>query len=136
MRRLVRVRRIHSEGQGLGEADLAYARALYDGEVAFVDAWFGRLVARLESLGLAERALVAVLSDHGEEFQEHGSVLHERLWSTVTRVPWLVRTPGGVAGQVVSTPVETLDAMPTLLGLMKLPVPKEVTGKSLLPSSF
>jgi arylsulfatase A-like enzyme len=111
--------------------DLEYARALYDGEIAFVDAWFGRLVRQLEELGVAERAVVAVISDHGEEFQEHGSLLHEKLYTTVTRVPWLIRTPGGVAGQVVAEPVETVDLMPTLLELAGVPSPPGLEGRSL-----
>ena len=115
----------------LAPRDLDYALALYDGEIAFVDAWFGRLMRQLEETGLAGRAVVAVISDHGEEFQEHGSLLHEKLYATVTRVPWLIRTPGGVAGQVVSEPVETVDLMPTLLELAGVPLPPGLEGRSL-----
>ena len=115
----------------LAPRDLAYARALYDGDVAFVDSWFGRLLARLDELGLSERAVIAVISDHGEEFQEHGSVLHEKLYATVTRVPWLIRAPGGAKGLVVEETVETIDLAPTLLELAGLPVPAGLDGRSL-----
>jgi arylsulfatase A-like enzyme len=115
----------------LSPNDLEYARALYDGEVAFVDDWFGRLTRQMEELGLSERAVVAVVSDHGEEFREHGSFLHEKLYATVTRVPMLVRTSGGTSGQVVRAPVETVDLMPTLLELAGLPLPQGIEGRSL-----
>ena len=73
--------------------DLAYAEAMYDAEIAYVDAWFGRLQTTLSELGLAESTVVAVVSDHGEEFGEHGSVLHEKLYTSVTHVPMLVAGP-------------------------------------------
>ncbi len=111
--------------------DLEYSRALYDGEIAFVDAWVGRLFAQLEELGLADRTLVAVVSDHGEEFQEHGSLLHEKLYATVTRVPMIVRAPGGPAGQVIPETVETVDLMPTLLELAGIAPPPALEGRSL-----
>jgi arylsulfatase A-like enzyme len=111
--------------------DLDYARALYDGEVAFVDAWFGRLLARLDELGLGADSVVTVISDHGEEFQEHGSLLHEKLYATVTRIPWLLRAPGGAAGRVVAGPVESVDLVPTLLELAGLPSAPDVDGRSL-----
>jgi arylsulfatase A-like enzyme len=115
----------------LAPNDLEYARALYDGEIAFVDAWFGRLLAELTRLGLADHAVIAVISDHGEEFQEHGSVLHEKLYATVTRIPWLIRAPAGVAGQVVTVPVESVDLMPTLLDLAGVAPPPDLEGRSL-----
>ena len=115
----------------LAPRDLEYAKARYDGEVAFVDAWFARLLALLDELDLADRALVTVVSDHGEEFQEHGSLLHEKLYATVTRIPWLVRAPGGARGRVEPSTVESVDLMPTLLELAGLPVPDGLDGRSL-----
>jgi arylsulfatase A-like enzyme len=114
----------------LPDADLAYARALYDGEVAFVDSWFGRFRSQLAALGIERRAVVAVVSDHGEEFQEHGSVLHEKLYATVTRVPLLVGAPDG-GGSVVEETVETVDLVPTLLELAGLPGAEGLHGRSL-----
>jgi arylsulfatase A-like enzyme len=111
--------------------DLAYAEALYDGEIAYVDAWFGRLLARLENLGIADSTIVAVISDHGEEFAEHGSVLHEKLYTTVTHVPLLLQAPGGDRGSRISHSVETIDLAPTLLELAGVPVPPAMDGRSL-----
>lgn len=120
-----------TEPRSLSAADIAYARALYDAEVAWVDEWFGRLLDELERAGLLDRAVVAVVSDHGEEFQEHGSVLHEKLYATVTRVPLLIRAPGGAKGTVVSSVVETIDLMPTLLDLAGIEPPESLQGRTL-----
>lgn len=120
-----------SEPRTLSEADIDYARALYDAEIAGVDAWFGRLLDELDRAGLLDRAVIAVISDHGEEFQEHGSVLHEKLYATVTRVPFLIRMPGGARGTVISNVVETIDLMPTLLELAGVASPEGLQGRSL-----
>jgi len=121
------------EPLSLPHHDLAHAKALYDGEIRKVDAWFGRFLERLERLGLDERAIVVVLSDHGEEFQEHGSVLHAKLYSTVTRIPLLIRIPGWERPAVIPDVVESVDLMPTLLDLAGVPIPEGVQGRSLLP---
>jgi arylsulfatase A-like enzyme len=121
-----------AEGPEAAE-DIAYAKALYDAEIRFVDDWIGMIVQSLSALGLDERATIAVVADHGEEFMEHGSVSHETLYSTVTRVPMMVRLPGGMRAGTVSSIVETIDLMPTLLELSGVPQPAGIQGESLLP---
>lgn len=128
----IRVSQYTATPLSLPASDLAYAEALYDGEIAYVDAWFGRLMADLERLGIAESTVVAVVSDHGEEFAEHGSLLHEKLYATVTRVPMLVRAPGAVSGRKVERAVALVDLAPTLLELAGLSVPERMEGRSLL----
>ena len=113
--------------------DLAYAMALYDGEIRYVDEWFGEFWKVVCELGLDQRATVVFISDHGEEFQEHGSVLHEKLYATVTRIPFMIRLPGGEAARSVPEVVESVDLMPTLLELAGAPIPDEVQGSSLVP---
>jgi arylsulfatase A-like enzyme len=115
----------------LNDVDLAFARALYGGEVAMVDDWIARLRGVLERSGKLERTVLAIVSDHGEEFQEHGSVLHEKLYTTVTRVPLIIVSPGAPAGVVISNAVESIDLLPTLLELLRLDVPASLQGRSL-----
>lgn len=79
-------------------SSVASCRLRYQGEVAWLDAEVGRLLARLAELGLAENTLVAVVSDHGDEFLEHGALGHRRtLQDEVLRVPVLLRFPGKLA---------------------------------------
>jgi len=76
---------------------------------------------------------VVFISDHGEEFQEHGSVLHEKLYATVTHVPFMIRLPHGRLARRVSEVVEAVDLMPTLLELQDAPIPAGIQGSSLVP---
>jgi arylsulfatase A-like enzyme len=57
---------------GLGEEDLETARATYRGEVTMVDRWVGRLLEKLDVLGLSDDTYVLFTSDHGFYFGEHG----------------------------------------------------------------
>jgi arylsulfatase A-like enzyme len=107
--------------------------ALYDAEIRYVDDWIGKIRTKIRDLGLDERATVVLVSDHGEEFMEHGTVLHDTLYSTVTRVPMMVRLPGGRNAGVISSIVETIDLMPTLLELSGTPQPAGIQGNSLSP---
>jgi arylsulfatase A-like enzyme len=121
------------EPRSLPAHDLEYAKALYDAEIRYVDDWFGRFVDGLRELGLYERSVIVVLSDHGEEFGEHGSVLHEKLYATVTRIPLLIRFPRARRTGTIPTIVEGVDVMPTLLELAGQPTPETAHGGSLLP---
>ncbi len=117
----------------LSEVELAWATAMYDSGIRVVDDWFGELEAQLRSLGIWDQAIVILLSDHGDEFQEHGSLFHEKLYAPVTRVPLIVKLPGSAPPRVVDTVVETIDVMPTALELVQAPVPEGIDGKSFVP---
>jgi arylsulfatase A-like enzyme len=121
------------EPRKLEDNDLEYARALYDAGIRYVDTWVGGFLQRVRELGLDQRATIVFISDHGEEFQEHGSVLHEKLYSTVTRIPFMIRLPGGSPAHRVTEVVETIDLMPTLLDLVGAPHPEKLQGSSLAP---
>jgi hypothetical protein len=75
----------------------ASCRLRYQAEIAWLDAEVGRVLAELERLGLAENTLVAVVSDHGDEFLEHGALGHRRtLHEEVLRVPMILRFPARI----------------------------------------
>ena len=115
--------------------DLRWPIALYRGEVTDMDRNFGILLARLEELGLAENTILAFTADHGESLGEHRIFFkHAGLYSTTTRVPFLLRIPGE-APQRVTAPVETVDIAPTLLSLAGVPIPKDYRGRDVGPSS-
>lgn len=117
----------------LAPTDLAYAEARYDGGIRFADYWVGRILDELQALGLDRRATIVLLSDHGEAFQEQGSVEHDRLYAPVTRIPLMIRPPGGTQGKVIESVVQAMDIMPTLLEGAGLEVPSNLQGRSLLP---
>jgi arylsulfatase A-like enzyme len=114
------------------EAEFA---ALYDGEIAFNDEQFGRLLDRLKRLGLYEPTLIVFLSDHGEEFREHGGFEHGKtLYGEQLRIPLIVKLPGGAAaGRAVARIANQIDVLPTILDAVGLEPPDDVDGRSLLP---
>jgi arylsulfatase A-like enzyme len=98
-------------------------RARYDGEVLFTDRQFGRLLAGVRALPHGERTAVVVTADHGELFHEHGISRHGReLWENLVRVPWIVYVPG-LAPRHVTTPRGHIDLVPTVLELLRVPLP-------------
>jgi arylsulfatase A-like enzyme len=82
----------------LDDVQVAWAVAMYDGGIRHVDDWFGRFMGLLEGVGVRQQSIVVVISDHGDEFQEHGSLFHSRLYATVTRIPLIIRFPGDGGG--------------------------------------
>ncbi|MEE8169409.1 MAG: sulfatase [Phycisphaerae bacterium] len=90
---------------------------LYDAHVAWADAHLGELIDALKRLGLWERSLFVLLSDHGEAFGEHGGWQHDQsLYEELTRIPLLIHFPEAAhAGRRVRAPVSMVDVMPTIL---------------------
>ncbi len=129
----LRRRSWRESGPLLPARDLAYTVALYDAGIRQVDDWVGELRREMAALGLDRSAVLAIFSDHGEEFFEHGSLLHDKLYTTTARAPLVIRRPGGGTGHVVERPVELIDLMPTLLDLAGVPAPAAAQGRSLAP---
>lgn len=131
--RKIRTSRWTDKPLSLSLADLAFSKARYDGGIRFVDDWIGRILDHVRALGLDRRLTIVLISDHGEEFQEHGTVEHDRLYTTVTRIPLVIRPPGGVQGTVIPSVVQAVDLMPTLLEWSGITPPSDIQGRSLLP---
>jgi len=107
----------------------------YDGSIRSMDSEIGRLMERLGQLGLDGKVQIAFISDHGEEFIEHGRMFHgQSVYGELTGVPMILYRPGVIpAGVQVKETVRNIDLMPTLLDLSGLPIPKNVQGQSLTP---
>lgn len=94
----------------------------------------GRLLEAVEAAGIADHTLIVFSSDHGEMFGAHGRVQKMTFYEEAVRVPYLMRWPGVIPrGQVSDACLGTPDIMPTVLGLMGLPIPEEVEGMDLSP---
>jgi len=108
-----------AQGFGKNAADTAHLRALYEGEVQHADRQFGAFLDLLRYLGLYEKSLVILVSDHGEEFYEHGGFDHGRtLYPELLHVPLIVKLPGEETGLRISQRVSTVDLPPTILALL------------------
>lgn len=95
------------------------ARNGYDGALAYLDNQMARLFDALAKRDLTRNTLVIVVSDHGEEFGEHGVYFHgNSLYRASIQVPLMVVLPGKVpAGQVVDHPVSLRDLAATIVSL-------------------
>ncbi len=107
-------------------------RDLYDAEIAYTDEQTTRLLEHLKQIGVLDRSLLVITSDHGEEFGEHGARYHGcQLHDEVIRVPLLMRAPGILpAGVRRAGQTSQVDLMPTLLDLLEIPRPVDLTGRS------
>ncbi|MFL6193944.1 MAG: sulfatase-like hydrolase/transferase [Thermoanaerobaculia bacterium] len=106
----------------------------YDGEIASADHIVGELLDELRSLGVYDKAIVVLLSDHGEGLGDHGEEEHGvLLYNEAIHVPMIVKLPESQrAGGTTARPVELLDVAPTVLKLLGLEPPKAMPGVSLL----
>ncbi|MCH7958759.1 MAG: sulfatase [Candidatus Hydrogenedentes bacterium] len=117
-----------------GKADADHTIDLYCAGIRQMDDQFDRLMKYLDKLRLSESTVVILTSDHGEEFLEHGSVLHGRsLFEELVRVPLIVRGPGLPQGTRLSAPVSLVDIMPTVLSLLDVTFTEPLDGIDLAP---
>ncbi|MBN2346610.1 MAG: tetratricopeptide repeat protein [Candidatus Aminicenantes bacterium] len=107
---------------------------LYDGEIAYMDVWVGRVIEALRQRGLLERTLVVVAGDHGEAFGEHVEQGHGIFcYEESLRVPLFFHAPGLLGKpRRVEARVGLVDVMPTVLDLLDVEVPAAVQGRSFL----
>ncbi len=109
-------------------------RNRYDAEIRYWDTALGRLVDRLDELGILDDTWLIVTADHGEAFGEHDYVGHgASLHGEQVHVPLIILPPGGRAGQRISSPVEQIDIAPTVLAALGLEADPRFVGRSLLP---
>jgi arylsulfatase A-like enzyme len=120
----------------LTHGERRYVADHYDGGVAHADQMIGGFLEALRREGVLDRAILVVISDHGEELWEryptrgpgHGHSLYQEL----QHVPWMVRAPGLLpAGRRLKEPVSLLDLSPTLQELTGLPADSRQAGSSL-----
>lgn len=114
--------------------ELEYVVALYDGCIGYVDHELREFFEHLKELGVYDDSLIVVTSDHGEEFLDHGRLVHQQGgYDELTRIPLLIKFPGGrFGGRRVTELAAMVDVMPTLLEAAALKLPGQVQGKSLL----
>ena len=107
--------------------------ALHDGEITQHDHFFGVFLERLAALGLTDDTLIVVTSDHGEEFDDHGSWGHgHSVYQELLHVPLMFRLPNRLpAGARISDAVSTLDISATVTELLGVPEMEHNEGHAL-----
>jgi arylsulfatase A-like enzyme len=120
------------------DQELEYLEALYDGGILESDRHVGAFLAFLKKVGLRDRTLVVVTSDHGEDLGDHyrsncgdhGHSLHDNQ----LLVPLIIHNPCSTYSvKKVTHQIRLMDVMPTIAEILNAPIDFTTTGKSLLP---
>lgn len=109
---------------------------LYDASVRLADERVSLVIDELKRRGLWDNTLFIVLSDHGEEMNEHGGWLHDQsVYEELVHVPLVVRFPSGqYAGRKLHTVVSLVDVLPTIFDFLETPeAARGARGRSLMP---
>lgn len=110
---------------------------LYDGKIHFVDRYVGQILDRLRTLGLDQKTVVLLTSDHGELLYSHPKDFltfdHRSLYDTDLHIPLIVAGPGVPEGRIINGLGSNVDTAPTLLNLAGLPDLPDAEGHSLTP---
>lgn len=120
----------------IGREQIPLLHDLYLSNIVYTDHLVNELLTRLKSEGRLENTLVIIMSDHGEAFGEHGFVNHGGPpYRELTHVPFIVIPPAHMNLQPtrVTTPIELIDLLPTLVELFELVDTTEREGQSLVP---
>lgn len=117
------IQTLHEKRHLLNNSDIEYLVDLYEEEIGYTDEQVGRLLSYVISSGLDENTAIVLVSDHGEEFMEHGRIGHTiSLHEELINVPLVCVFPGvGTAGTVITDVVETRGIFAMILEYLGLP---------------
>lgn len=114
--------------------DIEHIIALYDGEVKQTDSDLGEMLKYLKKKGFYDNSIIIVMSDHGEQFYEHGNTSHQGLWDELVHIPLSISIPGAsVKDKKINSLISQMDIMPTILDYLGMPIPVQCRGKSFKP---
>ncbi len=121
----------------LPDRDIEHVKSLYDGLIRFTDTEFGKVLTKLEELGLYDNTMVVFLADHGEAMWDHpgdadialGWDHGKTLYDEVLRIPLIVKYPDGrFAGTRIASPVSQIDLFPSIADALGLTAPGDLPG--------
>ena len=106
----------------------------YQACISFVDAQIGRLLDALDQLELSDSTIIVLWGDHGYHLGEHGLWRKNSLFEESTRAPLVIASPSiETSVDDCNRIVEFVDIYPTVVELAGLPLPNNLSGKSLVP---
>jgi arylsulfatase A-like enzyme len=100
---------------------IKYMISSYYGLVAEIDDWVGKIMNKLDELGLAENTMVIFTSDHGEMLGAHGLREKNVFYEESAHIPLILRFPGEIEkNKVVNGYISTVDLFATILDYLKI----------------
>ena len=114
---------------------IEWLRGCYDAGIAKLDADLGDLFAELDERGILDESLIIITSDHGEEFEDHGGMLHSSYYDEIMHVPLIIAPPTGteIPRKRVTDASRCIDLSATMLDLVGLEPFDPSQGRSLAP---
>jgi arylsulfatase A-like enzyme len=112
-----------------------YARKLkhaYFACISYIDAQIGKLLVRLEELGLADNTIVVIWGDHGWHLGDHLVWGKHTVFERALKSAFVVKLPGNAEGRVVDKVVSSVDIYPTIMELCGIAMPHQTDGHSLV----
>ena len=110
---------------------IKYMISNYYGLITEVDDWVGKILNKLDELGLTDDTLIIFTSDHGEMLGAHGMREKNVFYEESAHIPLLVSSPGDIeAGKTIEGYTSLIDLFPTILDYLKVPE-HESNGTSL-----
>ncbi len=113
--------------------DLDYFRECYNSEIRFTDRFVEKVIIELKTKGLYENTLIVIVSDHGEEFGERGTLGHgQSLFNEQTQVPFILKLPEKNKKRLIKRKVfSNIDILPTILDAVEINIPGSFSGRSI-----
>lgn len=115
------------EPAGYSKEELIQITKEYYAAVSGLDDQFGRLIQTLKDQGLYDDTIIVLSADHGDMMGSHGLMAKHVWYEESIGIP-LILGGAGLQPSVCHTLIGSPDFMPTLLGLLNLPIPETVEG--------
>jgi arylsulfatase A-like enzyme len=118
----------------LDKADITHLIDLYDAGIRQLDDQLKILFDFLKKDALLEKTFLIITSDHGEEFLEHGNILHSQThYQEAIHIPLIICGPGIPRSKRLKNVVSLVDVVPTVLSLLGIPKPSTLSSFDLSP---
>jgi len=121
--------------KGVPDEERSGRELLYDADVKAFDFYFGKFIKYLREKNIYDQSLIAFISDHGEEFYEHGGWFHGHShYDEMIRIPIILKLPANrLGGVTLNGNAGIIDVLPTIAELTGIKIPPEIDGISLVP---
>ncbi len=119
------------------DEDVRFWRAIYDEKIQRMDAKFQKFLEEFDKLGLSDKTIFVLTSDHGTEFYEHRRFDHGfTLYQELIHVPLIIKLPGHTTTAKIDDRISSVDIMPTVLDLLGIDptdkVKEQLRGQTLV----
>lgn len=130
-------RNVFNKTARLGSEDIKHLIALYDGEILYVDFQIDKILDELRTLGLLDKTIIILLSEHGDMFGKYGRFmrggpLSGTFYDDVIHIPLIIYNPK-IKPMNVNGLVQLIDVTPTILDFLGIRKYQGIKGKSIVP---